>query len=236
MGAVARVIPGIRVVVRRVDTDAIVDHAVAVVIDPVGDAVARAAIHVAGQVLVVVVDARVDHGHHDVAAPGGDVPRLHRVDVRVGHAATLARVVEAPEAAEARIVGRRLMLDDPVGLRVEDRGMATIVPERVLDPHSTREAHSMQVLDDREALVNSGADRRVRERLLGRRRRRLEAHQDRIGAVPGRRLGRDAERWEEQREQEQQSQQRDGGEAGRRADVHRAALSETNVTAPSSRD
>src|SRR5207244_13466788 len=79
-----------------------------------------------GQVRVSVVDPGVDHGHGDVAAPRGDVPRLGGVDVRIRDPAVLARVVEAPETAEAWIAGNDLGVDDPVGLRVEDVGTAPV--------------------------------------------------------------------------------------------------------------
>ena len=61
---------------------------------------------------MAVLDPGVDDGHDDVRAARREVPRLGGVDVRVGCADDspdgLARVVEAPELREARVVRGRL--------------------------------------------------------------------------------------------------------------------------------
>ena len=225
------VVHRVRIVVRGVDAEAVVDLAVAVVVDPVDDAVARAPVHVRGQVLMVVIDPGVDHRHDDVAAAGGDVPRLHGVDVRVGDSAALTRVVEPPQLAEARIIGRRLALDDPVGLGVDDRGMAAIRLESRLDAHPGRQPHHVQPLDDREALQDAGAHQRVGEGLLGRRRRGGEPHEHGIRRMAGKRLRRDARRTEQQeRHTEDQPDPHP-----RAPPAHRAGSSRRNVTGRSSR-
>ena len=85
---------------------------------------------------MVVVDAGVDHGDDDVAAARRDVPGLGGVDVGVGAAAGLAGVVHAPQLGEARVVGDRRVIDDPVGLRVEHRGVALIALDGVFHRHA----------------------------------------------------------------------------------------------------
>src|SRR5439155_21768692 len=82
VGAMLVVIHRVRVVIGEVEPVTVIDKAVAVVIDTVAVAVRRAE-YIRGEVLVVVVDPRVDHADDDAAAASGDVPRLRRVDVRV---------------------------------------------------------------------------------------------------------------------------------------------------------
>ena len=62
---------------------------------------------VRGQVGVGVIDARVDHRHHHVAAAGRDVPGLGGVDVVAGRPAALSRVVQRPLLRELGVVGHR---------------------------------------------------------------------------------------------------------------------------------
>ncbi len=100
VGAMAEVIHGIAGVVDDVDAVEVIHVAVVVIVFAVGLAFAVAlrallGIHpdVLGQVLMVVVDARVDHGHDHVFRACVGVPGLQGVDVRVGRAAGLSRVV-----------------------------------------------------------------------------------------------------------------------------------------------
>ena len=89
------IIHRIRVPICHVNTEAVIDVTVAVVIDPVAVAVGRVVKHVGGQVRVSVVDAGIDHGHYGIAAAGGDVPGGGGIDFS-----------EAVKAAKARIVWR----------------------------------------------------------------------------------------------------------------------------------
>src|SRR5205085_7767071 len=89
----------------------------------------RAVGGLARRVLVGLEDAGVDDA--DIRAAGareaaeaGRVPALGRVDVGVGGAARLPRVVEAVELAEARVVRRRRRREHVVGLGVLDGGVA----------------------------------------------------------------------------------------------------------------
>ena len=203
MGAVVTVVHGVGVLVGGVDPEAVVDLAVAVVVDPVVVAVRRVMEHVRGQVRVGVIDSRVDHGHDDVAAPGREVPGFGGIDVRVGGPAVLARVVEGPQLAEARIVGSRLRVDDPVGLCVEDGRMPSVELERVLDVGARRDSHRLKTFDEREVLVGVGAHQRVSKRLLFRQGRSLEPHENGVRVVPGRRLGQGARVRKDEGEQKQ---------------------------------
>ena len=234
MAAVAGVgvVHGVGIVVGGVDAEAVVHLAVAVVVDPVAVAIRLVAEHVRGQVRMSVVDPGIDHGHDDVAAPRGDVPRLGGVDVRIRDPAVLARVVEAPETAEARIAGNDLGVDDPVGLRVEDVGTAPVEFDGVFDVHPGGDSHGLKAFDDLEALVRVGADQRVGERLVRRQRRGLEPHKNGVRSMAGRRLGSGAGIREEQRKQEQKPDQRLRTRS-HRLDAHRDGPSRRNTSGPS---
>ena len=233
MAAVAGVgvVHGVGIVVGGVDAEAVVHQAVAVVVDPVAVAIQLVAEHVRGQVRVSVVDPGIDHGHDDVAAPRGDVPRLGGVDVRIRDPAVLARVVEAPETAEAWIAGNDLGVDDPVGLRVEDVGTAPVEFDGVFDAHPGGNSHGLKAFDDPEALVRVGADQRVDERLVRRQRRGLEPHKNGVRSMPGCRLGSGAGIREEQRKQEQKPGQRLRARS-HRLDAHRDGSSRRNTSGP----
>ena len=192
MGAVVVVVHGIRVVVGGVDAEAVVDLPVPVVVDPVAIAVRLVAEHVRGQVRVRVVDPRVDHRHDDVFAPRRHVPRREGIDVCTRGPAVLARILEPPETAEARIVGSPPRLDDPVGLRIEDVGTAPVEFEGLFDVHPGRDAHGLKAFDDLEALVGVGAHQRVSQGSVDRQRRGAELYQDGVGSVAGRRLAKRA--------------------------------------------
>ena len=238
VGAVAVVVEWVRIVAGGVDAEAVVDLAVAVVVDPVAVAVRRVAEQVRRQVRVIPVDPRVDHRHDDAAASRRQVPRLDGVDVGVGHAATLARVVEPPHVGEAGIAGGRLMVDDPVGLRVQHGGVPLVALDRVLHGHAVRDSHHLEPFDEREVPVDARARQGVRLRALRRRRRGLEPDQDGVlGMARHRSSGlRGGDRAGKQHGPEPEEQPRQGNRAkprwGRR---HRDGFSATNVTESSTR-
>ena len=105
VGAVAVVVHRVVVVGDEIPAADVVDVAVVVVIDA-GLAVQLDGVDpdVVLQVIVVVVDARVDDaddGGGRSLLPG---PRLERVDVGVNRSAGLAQVVHAPKICETRVV------------------------------------------------------------------------------------------------------------------------------------
>ena len=189
MGAVGIVVHRVGVIVEGVDTEAVVDVTVAVVIDSVTVAILRVAEHVRGQVLVRVVDSRVEHGHDDVAAPGAHVPGSNDIDVCMGHPAARAGIGQSPEIAEAWIVGSGLALDDPVRLRIDDIGRRLVEGEGFFDIHPGRKFHRVKAVDEREILVRIGTDERVSERLVFGPGRCLEPHEDGVWRVAEQGLG-----------------------------------------------
>ncbi len=121
---VAVVVHGIAVAVDEVVPVDVVDQPVAVVVDAVRRHFAGVGPGVGGQIGVGVVDARVDHGHDDAGAARGDVPRFGRVDVGVGRAPGLARVVEPPERVEVVVAGHRVVGQRRIEFGVGDVGIA----------------------------------------------------------------------------------------------------------------
>jgi hypothetical protein len=116
-----------------VDPEDVVHVAVPVVVQTVLR-LARVAPHVGGQILVRVVHAGVDHAHHETGVAGGLVPGLGCVDVGVRATARLTGVVEAPELAEAGVVGKlRVDVDAIVRLGVLDPGLAPELREDLVD-------------------------------------------------------------------------------------------------------
>ena len=195
-----------RVLLDEVPADDVVDVAVAVVVEPVAGDLARVPPGVRGEVGVREGDAGVDDRDRHARA-GGDVPGLGRVDVGVGRpgqpADRLARVVEAPELAEARVVGERVEGDAAVRLDVA----------HVRVPLERRAGGRAADADDARAdpaEAPPGGAAGAAHRLVLPRRRDAAAEADdqldlvRAGAAGGRRA---------EREQEQQ-QRRDGGAPG----------------------
>ncbi len=147
--AVTMVVLGIVVVVAEVVAVDVVHVTVAVVVDAVAGDLPRVGPYVGGEVGMGVIHAGVDHSHDDIGA-GLHVPRFGRVHVRVGLAAGLPDVIEAPELGIARIVGR----DRRAHLVVVFDGFHPRVPEQ-------RAAHFLQVRALPEFDQAPGIDRRA---------------------------------------------------------------------------
>src|SRR5262245_65547448 len=123
--AVAVLILRVVIVGEKVPAVHVVDKAVAVVVDAVAGDLAGIRVDVGGQIRVSEVNAAVQNADYYRAAAGGDVPRLGRIDVGIGHADLpedgLAGVVQAVQLAEARIVHEgRFRAEHEVGLHVLD--------------------------------------------------------------------------------------------------------------------
>ncbi len=123
MRAVVVVVEGIRVVRDEVPASRVVDQAIAVVVDAV-HRIERVRPLPTREIGVAEVDARVADRYDGARAARLGVPGLRRVDVRVGGAAGLPGVVEAPELAERGIVWNRKQRDDVVGLHIPDPRVA----------------------------------------------------------------------------------------------------------------
>jgi len=163
VGAVVVVVHGVAVVVDEIVPVHVVHEPVAVVVDAVPGDFTRVGPDVGRQVGVCVVDARIDHAHDDLAAAGGDVPGLGRVDVGVVGSAGLAGVVQAPEPGILRVVGDGLEHVDGVQLVAGDVFVRRQVAVDRLD-RGPRAAHQHladqpQSADDLE--LHSAADQQA---------------------------------------------------------------------------
>ena len=179
MGAVLVVVHRVGVVVGEVDAVTVIDEAVAVVVDTVVVAVRRVPVHVRGEVLVVVVDPRVDHTDDDVAAACRDAPRLGPVDVRIG------AVIKAPERAKLGIVRDSEGMDDVVGFRIQNCGNLPVAPDRFFHLQPLRQLDEFETLEGLEPLHDSCPARGMgrcpgRGRDPGR-----ESHEELVGDVLG---------------------------------------------------
>ncbi len=96
----------------------VVDEAVGVVVNAVGRDLVDIDPHVVAQVRVCVVHTGVDDRNDRTVRPADPVPRLRRIDVRIGHSARQTAVVQAPHRGELRIVGYDEGRLDVVRLRV----------------------------------------------------------------------------------------------------------------------
>ena len=92
----AVVVHRIAVVVDEIVAVNVVDEAVAVVVVAVAGDFVGVRPDIRRQVAMGVIDAGVEHGHHDLGASGADVPGIGRVDR-----------AHAPKLAILRIVGNR---------------------------------------------------------------------------------------------------------------------------------
>lgn len=105
MGPMAVIIHRIRVTIGRVDTVAVIDEAVAVVIDTVIVTVSTISEHIVGQVRVVVVDPCVDHPYDHATTSGCFVPGLRAIDVGVRGSTIQASVMKPPLIIKTWIIG-----------------------------------------------------------------------------------------------------------------------------------
>ena len=96
----------------------IVDVAIVVIVDIVAGDLTRVDPHIGSQIGMQMIHTTVDHRHHHVGT-GLDVPRLSRIDIRILRAATLPRIVQAPQTGEVRIIGRRRKVQFHIGLDVD---------------------------------------------------------------------------------------------------------------------
>ncbi len=116
--------------------------------------------HVAGQVLLVVIDPRIDHRHDHAAAVRNVTPCRHdvhviargtrvvgRVDLAVdalkrGIADRLAGVLECPELAEVRVIRHGHGMVSIVRLRDGDIGVCAVVRNRLSHGTSGRKGNA----------------------------------------------------------------------------------------------
>src|SRR2546428_2970400 len=96
----------------------VMDEAVPVIVDSVARDLVRVRPDIRRQVRVVVIGARVDDGHEDAAAPGGDAPGALGVDIGSGRAARLPGIVKPVLLHVARIIRREADGDEVVRLDV----------------------------------------------------------------------------------------------------------------------
>ena len=95
MGSVALVVKGICIVVGKVVAKNIVCVAIAIVVDAIAGDFTRIAPHVGCEVLVVVVNARVDNSNNSSACSGIDIPSCWSIDISIVGATGLAGVVKS---------------------------------------------------------------------------------------------------------------------------------------------
>jgi len=122
--AVAVLVDRIAAALLRVQPENVIDHTVAVVIDPVGReraGLAGVAPHLPGKIGVGVAHAAVDDGDDHLDGTGGQTPGSDRVDVGASEPAVLSCVAQPPETT----VGKRgiggsglLHRDKVIGLEV----------------------------------------------------------------------------------------------------------------------
>jgi hypothetical protein len=131
MAAVVMIIPRIGVAIDRIDAEAVIGEAVAIVIDAIMGAIGLVPKYVRGEVRVRRVDPGIDHRHHDLTAPGGEAPGLGGVNVRTRGAALLAGVPQAPQLTRPGVIRHSQGLDEMVRLRIADHGVLPEEGQRV---------------------------------------------------------------------------------------------------------
>ena len=104
MGSVALVVKGICIVVGKVVAINIICVAIAIVVDAIAGDFACIAPHVCCEVLVVVVNARVDNSDDGSAGSGINVPSLWSIDISILDSTGLGGVVKAIHGRESWIV------------------------------------------------------------------------------------------------------------------------------------
>ena len=103
MSAVTVVVHGIAVVIEEVVAVHIVDQTIVVVVNAVVGDFPGIRPHVSGKILVAIVDARINHRHHNIDRAGRPVPRFHSINIGIKCPAVLPGVLHPPQLIEARI-------------------------------------------------------------------------------------------------------------------------------------
>ena len=145
MGPVILVVHRIPVAVGEIVAVDVIDVAVAVIIlAPLAAQFGGVDPHVGGQVGMIVIHARIDHGDDRVAAAGGGLPGLGRIDVGVGGASGLSRIVQSPEGIKLAVIRHEGRVEAIVGLGVKDPGIRLVGGQSGIDADVVCQFHLAQ--------------------------------------------------------------------------------------------
>jgi len=100
MGAMIMIIIGVAVIVGEIPAVDVIPEAVAVVVDAVARNFAWIAPHVGREILVAIINARIDHRYDDIGVTLAQLPCLWCIDVLV------VGLMHAPKLAKGWVVGR----------------------------------------------------------------------------------------------------------------------------------
>ena len=106
--------------VTRVDSENVVDVAIAIVVDPVARNLAGIDPHVGQKIGVVKIDPGIQDRDNRLRRTGDHIPSIWRTDIRAGSSAGLTCIFHRPHADVLRIVRNRSPLADPVWFGKED--------------------------------------------------------------------------------------------------------------------
>ena len=127
MGAVIVIVHGVRIIVERIDTVAVVNITIAIVVLVI---VARSliTIHIVDQIGMVVINTGIDDSYDYTTVASGYIPSFKCVDISVREPARLALVVKPPHLARciSWIIWCRCCLQDVIWFRIEYIGVLPI--------------------------------------------------------------------------------------------------------------
>ena len=166
-----------------VDTDnvhskTIVDKPISIVVDAVVVAIRGVLKHVRCKIRVSEFDPRINDGYNRVGAAGRQAPRFRRPNVGARGTPSLARVMQAPELGEPRVVRGCERADEIVRLRVEHVGTRAECLERLAHGHARRQLYALKPLGDPELPDDSRTYSRMGEAAGEGRRRFTEPDQN----------------------------------------------------------
>ena len=177
--AVTEIVHRVRVVVGRVDPVAVVDEAVAIVVNPVGVAIGSVSEHVVRKIGMRVVDAGVEDRHDDAVAAARNLPSLRKVDVCTRNSRQTDRHCGIPTARKARSGRRRVRCThDLIQLRVLHIRVKAIQPERLREADTLANPYELETFDMFERPQGPGTGPAVRDRPLEGGRTPSEADED----------------------------------------------------------
>ncbi len=162
----AEIVVRIAVVVDRVDSVAVVDVPVALVVHPRQPAAFRHVVpEVGGEIGVDVrlgLHTGVEQAHRNSVASYGEVPGLDGVDVVTRSASELPGVLPVPLEIERGIVGSGVVdVGEEVGLRVHDFGKPLVGGHRAGNVERVRKLEEAEVRDDVVSADGRGSEARV---------------------------------------------------------------------------
>src|SRR5207248_7144896 len=167
----------VAVIIETVAPVAVVNVAIAVIVDSVVVAIGFVSIHIGAEVLVVDIQSGIDEADNKVTAPGRNAPCFERVNIRtrLSRCGTLKKwvrkqnrlpgIVHDPQVVKIRVIRRTIeRLADVVRLGIQHRWIASVRAQCRIEIDSGSELYKLQPGERRETAHHLTGSSRTRLR------------------------------------------------------------------------